>query len=434
MGKKELGYKKLFDICSVHQIPFFYIDESKSNISFVINRYKELSSELISSCTNKEMKIAIIGRMGKYYSGGRYHAWMWAESLAYMGNEVFFITNDEPIYTRDTMAAKENNKLHLIIESNFENDIEGITELDYVVMIPHRSTKTDFYYQVRNYSLKTNAKLVLLNFESPNWMNSYLQDKLDDKLWDGWLNACENGCMILSTDNESSKYAKEYYVKNPQYTIFRNCYLAINTFVADKVKLRKKENRVLSFIRFGDKHKGSYDILKVIDNSMHGYTFVFVIGANVRDEIYQEYVKELENLKRECGIEYEIKTKISDKDKYIELSRAKYLLFPSYFEGYGIPPVEAMYFNTKCLAYDLPVIHEVCGDGVIYCEYGNPIDMRNKLSQLIHEDKVELNLREKIYDVANFESGARNLHKIFLEGLKIEWRDPNAEYLIENSN
>lgn len=383
---------------------------------------------------DQKMKIAIVGKMGKYYSGGRYHAWIWAESLAYMGNQVYFIANEEPIFTRDTNNVKkgEEKKLHLVITNNFEEDIEGISELDYVLMVPHRSEDCTFFHAVRNFGLKMNAKMVLLNFESPNWMNAYLEERLNEGLWKQWLETCKSGCMILSTDQESTKYAKDFYTVNPQNTIFRYCYLAINTMVADKVNLRKKENRILSFIRLQDKHKGSYDILKVIGSGMQGYTFVFVIGANTNDASYLAYIEQLESLKIEYGIDYEIKLKISDEEKYEELSRAKYLLFPSYFEGYGIPPVEAMYFNTKCLAYDLPVIHEVCEDGVIYCEYGKPEDMKKKLTILIQEDKCNQSLRQKIYNIASFECGAKQLNKVFEETRNIEWRDSKAEYLLVN--
>lgn len=377
----------------------------------------------------KKMKIGIAGYMGQYYSGGRYHAWIWAESLAYMGNEVYFITNHEPIFTRDTENMNQDGKLTLMISDNFDMDIEGVSELDYVFMIPHRTLKKQFYHQVRNLSMRTNARLILLNFESPNWMNKYLHGAMDEKLWDQWRETCNSGCMVISTDQESTKYAREYYTTNPQYTVFRECYLSLNTYIADKVPLRKKENRIISFIRLKDKHKGSSDILKLFDSDLRGYTFVFVIGTTVTKEDFIEFESILKNAESDYGISYEIKIKISDAEKYEEISRAKYLLFPSYFEGYGIPPIEAMYFNTRCIAYDLPVIHEVCGDGVTYCRYGDSEDMKKQLITLIKEDREYQHLRDKIYEVANFEHGAKRLHQILISGLEQDWRSPFAEYL-----
>lgn len=389
------------------------------------------NSGKVSAC-KQGMRIAIVGQMGQYYSGGRYHAWMWAESLAFMGNEVYFITNKEPIFTRDTKELDNKGSLTLIITDNFENGVEAGVEFDYVFMIPHRTLDKKFYYQIRNLSIKTNARLILLNFEAPNWMNYYLNGAMNEQLWDQWRETCESGCMIISTDKESTRFAKEYYTSNPNYTIFRECYLALNTMIANKVPLRQKENRIISFIRFSDKHKGSYDILKLFDESMRGYTFVFVIGANYKEEELEPYEKQLKHAVTKYGISYEILKKISDEEKYEEISRAKYLLFPSYFEGYGIPPIEAMYFNTRCVAYDLPVIREVCGDGVTYCKYGDPEDMKQQLIKLIQDDREFTTLRDKIKDTADFERGAARLHNILWSALTEDYRSPYAKYIENN--
>lgn len=377
----------------------------------------------------KKMKIAVAGHMGQYYSGGRYHAWIWAESLAYMGNDVYFIANQEPIFIRDTTSTDYEGSLTWIISDHFDINIEGVSELDYVFMIPYRTLSNQFYYQVRNLSMRTNARLLLLNFEAPNWMNHYLHGSMDEKLWDQWRETCDSGCMVISTDRESTKFAKEYYTTNPEYTVFQECYLSLNTKIANEVPLYKKENRVVSFIRLKDKHKGSQDILKLFDPVMKGYTFIFVIGTNVKNEDFKEFEKVLIQAEDNYGISYEIKTKISDAEKYKEISRAKYLLFPSYFEGYGIPPIEAMYFNTRCIAYDLPVIHEVCGNGVTYCRYGDPEDMKNKLIALMQEDRDFPHLRDDIFEIADFEHGAERLHRILFSRLEEDWRSPFAEYL-----
>lgn len=404
--------------------------QSEKFDSALIHGLKRKLDDLKKSPAQKgKMKIAIVGHMGQYYSGGRYHAWIWAESLAYMGNDVYFITNNEPIFTRDTKELKNKGTLTLLIRNNFDEEIDGVSELDYVVIVPHRTLQKKFYYQARNLSMLTNAKLVLVNFEAPNWMNYYLKGVMDEQLWSQWKETCDNGCMIMSTARESTKYAKEYYTTNSQYTIFRDCHLAINTVIADRIPLCKKENRLISFIRFNDKHKGGQDILKLFDKAMAGYTFVFVIGASCKEEDLQAYEEQLKEAEIKYGVSYEILKKISDEEKYKEIGRAKYLLFPSYFEGYGIPPVEAMYFNTRCVAYDLPVIREVCGDGVTYCKYGDPEDMKQQLIKLIKADEEYPHLREKIYDTASFERGAEKLHNILYSALEEDYRCPAAKYL-----
>lgn len=427
IGEADRGMCLLQEVCRKRACMFEQAERYDS--ALISELIGKLSEQKNAPSQRKRMKIAIVGLMGQYYSGGRYHAWMWAESLAHMGDDVYFITNKEPIFTRDTKELDNKGTLTLLVRDNFDEEIEGVTELDYVFMIPHRTMQKDFFYRVRNLSMKTNARMILLNFEAPNWMNFYLKGVMDESLWDQWRETCESGCMIISTDRESTKFAKEYYTSNPDYTIFRECYLAINTMIANKIPLRQKENRIISFIRFSDKHKGSQDILRLFDRAMEGYTFVFVIGANYREEELEPYEKQIKDAVEKYGISYEILRKISDEEKYEEISRAKYLLFPSYFEGYGIPPVEAMYFNTRCVAYDLPVIREVCGDGVTYCKYGDTEDMKQQLIKLIQENKEYSSLREKIFNTADFERGAERLHNILWSALAEDYRSPNAKYL-----
>lgn len=44
------------------------------------------------------------------------------------------------------------------------------------------------------------------------------------------------------------------------------------------------------------------------------------------------------------------------------------MLFPSYAEGFGLPPVEALVLGTRVLCNDLPVLHEIMGDKAVYAD------------------------------------------------------------------
>ena len=47
---------------------------------------------------------------------------------------------------------------------------------------------------------------------------------------------------------------------------------------------------------------------------------------------------------------------------------ANALVFPSLFEGFGLPPLEAMACGCPVIASDIPTLHEVCGDAVLYAD------------------------------------------------------------------
>jgi glycosyltransferase involved in cell wall biosynthesis len=74
------------------------------------------------------------------------------------------------------------------------------------------------------------------------------------------------------------------------------------------------------------------------------------------------------------------------------MAGADVFAFVSYFEGFGIPLVEAMRSGTPVLAGNLTALPEVGGDAVLYCDPINVDDIYNKL-HLLMTDK---NLREEL--------------------------------------
>lgn len=364
------------------------------------------------------MKFAFVSKMTVHYSGGRYLAWNMAESLAKTGNTVYFLANNRPIFSENFEDSEGHERIKLLLTESFELEVldDSIDEeLDFVIMIPHRSKDLSIYQQARALCKRKHARMVLLNFESPNWMNHYVKSTLDEELWCGWKYLCNEECIVLSAAREATKYAKQYYGIRDDLT-YKEWYLSINTLIANKVTLRDKENRIITFIRLADEHKGGEDILKCVNEYTKDYTFVFVYGVGKKNPQYEAFIEKLEELKNKYGLKYEMKLKLSEREKFEEFARAKYLLFPSYFEGYGLPPIEAMYMETTCLAYDLPVLREICGDGLVYCKHGDSTDMAQKLQALIKKDEDRnLHLRSKIEQIASFEKGAERLHHLFEE-------------------
>jgi glycosyltransferase involved in cell wall biosynthesis len=65
----------------------------------------------------------------------------------------------------------------------------------------------------------------------------------------------------------------------------------------------------------------------------------------------------------------------SDEDVARLLAGARALLFASLWEGFGIPPLEAMTAGALVITSDLASIPEVCGDNAVYCDPYEPADI-----------------------------------------------------------
>lgn len=57
----------------------------------------------------------------------------------------------------------------------------------------------------------------------------------------------------------------------------------------------------------------------------------------------------------------------SDEDLVGLYQNAKFLIYPSIYEGFGFPPLEALACGCPVVASDIAPIREVCGDAVTYC-------------------------------------------------------------------
>lgn len=62
---------------------------------------------------------------------------------------------------------------------------------------------------------------------------------------------------------------------------------------------------------------------------------------------------------------------VPDADLVPLLTGAAVFLYPSWYEGFGLPPVEAVSCRTAAVASDLPALHEAAGDAVAYAPPGD---------------------------------------------------------------
>lgn len=86
----------------------------------------------------------------------------------------------------------------------------------------------------------------------------------------------------------------------------------------------------------------------------------------------------------------------------IELSRitgAAYALsYVPYFEGFGIPLVEAMRCGVPIISANTSCLPEITGDAAIYCDPFSVNDITEKMSQLADDSALHSSLSEKALD------------------------------------
>jgi glycosyltransferase involved in cell wall biosynthesis len=89
--------------------------------------------------------------------------------------------------------------------------------------------------------------------------------------------------------------------------------------------------------------------------------------------------------------------------------------YPSFYEGFGLPPIEAMACGTPTIASNVTSIPEILGDAVLYVNPSNIEDLSEKLLNIL-SDKT---LHDKMYFKSLKQSGKYSWKNTAIETIEI---------------
>lgn len=136
-------------------------------------------------------------------------------------------------------------------------------------------------------------------------------------------------------------------------------------FISTILKRKNLANLLLAFDKVKE-DKGNED-LKLV-----------VVGSRVwwQDELESAW----NGMKHQSDVIFP--GRVEPNDLSALLSAAEMLVYPSYFEGFGIPILEAMYAETAVIASRTTSMPEVGGDAVLYIDPSDKDDIAHAISRL----------------------------------------------------
>ncbi len=86
---------------------------------------------------------------------------------------------------------------------------------------------------------------------------------------------------------------------------------------------------------------------------------------------------------------------VSDGELRALYENAECFAFPSLYEGFGLPPLEAMHCGCPTIVSNRTALPEVCGDGALYCDPDDPADIARQLKRVLSSSSLRQELRER---------------------------------------
>ena len=103
---------------------------------------------------------------------------------------------------------------------------------------------------------------------------------------------------------------------------------------------------------------------------------------------------------------------LSDDELAQLYKNAMLFIYPSLYEGFGIPPLEAMAFGCPTIVSNITSLPEVCGDAAYYVDPYDINDIAKGMKEVLENDNLRSNLINKGYDRVKLFSWEKSAMKI----------------------
>lgn len=357
-----------------------------------------MSSELPSRRLSVAVFIYDYSTSGVRYSGGRYHALLLSYAIAHGDIDVTVVSDSQSAFVADLEKTYGADSVTFVASPEYDHRAI-VGRFDYVFIAPTGGFNPAFYACAESVAGRSGATLVLINYESANWFNSLAPTPDDLAVWDYWRRIVVRGGVVLSSTHESDSYARSYYQADRQPLEFAQCYPPLNSQTVEQVPVEiGKDGALLSFVRLFHDHKGGADLLALPSSVFENRVLRLIVGGRVDPAFCSQLSAKLQR----CGGRLEVHSQVSELEKFSLLARSNLLLFPSRFEGFGYPPLEAALVGTDSVCYDLPVLRETLGEYGRFAPMGDLRAFGQEIHRAIASPSPPAALREQARRVAGF--------------------------------
>ena len=218
---------------------------------------------------------------------------------------------------------------------------------------------------------------------------------------------------LFKKDNTQLKKVRKKYNLPRSFILYfgtieprKNLILVIKAFEALKEEFTPHLSRIG---RLGDRLNVSH-----LSSKGAGFTDLKLVIAGAKGWLYKDIFKKVKNSKYKEDIIFT--GFIDDKDKPYLYNLANIFVYPSFFEGFGFPPLEAMACGTPTIVSNASSLPEIVGNGAIMIDPYNVDELTFAIRKVLEDKDLQSDLIKKSLKQAkkfNWDKTAKEVLGIF---------------------
>ncbi|WP_298220996.1 glycosyltransferase family 1 protein [Flavobacterium sp.] len=274
-------------------------------------------------------------------------------------------------------------------KKNLEATVEALEENNFDVFIP--TYYNPYFLEKLNYKPFVLTLHDMIHELFPHYFTRDLHTVKNKKI------LLEKATKVIAVSYNTKKDILKIYPHIDASKI-EVVYLAHSVKTDQKAKVNLPKAYIL-FVGNRKNYKNFLFFIKAVAPILNSHAEMFIVAAGGN-----KFTKEEHQWIKKLGISNQIlQQNFEDHELATYYSRAKCFVFPSEYEGFGIPVLESMACGCPIVLANHSSFPEVAGEAGVYFELNNESDLKDKVLRLIEdEDFREKHVRLGLEQVQKF--------------------------------
>ena len=194
---------------------------------------------------------------------------------------------------------------------------------------------------------------------------------------------------IITVSNSSKSEIEKYYpFARGKIEVI---YLGANPIFK---RLHSQKKKQILYVGSMNERKNFSSVLKAYAILDRGDYTLLMVGRFLSNFALDDATKILiDDAKSNSNIEF--KSDVCNDELVKIYNESMLFVFPSFYEGFGLPVLEAMACGTPVVCSDVTSLPEVGGDAVVYCDPNNVNNIVEKMEMVLSDGNLQQDMIEK---------------------------------------